>query len=157
LRERLDFVLPDFTRLSWVGDAARRAWEPRLERIARAWSDVEWLSVLAGVRPCSLTRLAPEALIREAACWAAHGRGALPLQIEGASSLPYASTPRSPEPGQPILLCCAVGTPQFQVCFKQAWDARDDEAIGALLGYPRCCRHFFKRVWVEQQSVDTTW
>ena len=30
-RDRLKHVLPDFTRISWVSDAARAAWEPRLE------------------------------------------------------------------------------------------------------------------------------
>ena len=28
--ERLDFTLPDFTRVSWVSDDARDVWEPRL-------------------------------------------------------------------------------------------------------------------------------
>src|SRR5713226_571330 len=31
--DRLSFVLPDFTRHSWVGDKARQIWEPRLGRI----------------------------------------------------------------------------------------------------------------------------
>jgi len=33
LVDRLDFVLPDFTRLSWVSEKAREIWEPRITRI----------------------------------------------------------------------------------------------------------------------------
>ena len=32
----------------------------------------------------------------------------------------------------------------------------DEEAIGAA-GYPPCCREFFRRVWVDDAMVDTTW
>ena len=38
---RLSYVLPDFTRLSWVSDDARAVWEPRLSRIGAAWNAVE--------------------------------------------------------------------------------------------------------------------
>src|SRR4029450_11867868 len=31
-RDRLSHVLPDFTRISWVGDRARSIWEPRIQR-----------------------------------------------------------------------------------------------------------------------------
>src|SRR5215470_1975768 len=97
LVDRLDFTLPDFTRLSWVSEEARQVWERRLKSISRAWFDIEWLSVLAKIRFCSLTRLSPEALTREAVRWASHGLSMLPLQVEGASNQPYSSTPRSPE------------------------------------------------------------
>ena len=29
--------------------------------------------------------------------------------------------------------------------------------IGELLGYPACCRDFFRDVWVEHGMIDTTW
>ena len=31
------------------------------------------------------------------------------------------------------------------------------ERSATLLGYPACCREFFKRVWVDDALVDTTW
>ena len=53
--DRLSYVLPDFTRISWVSDQARATWEPRIQRIGHAWSEIEWRSVLNGSRRCALT------------------------------------------------------------------------------------------------------
>jgi hypothetical protein len=50
-----------------------------------------------------------------------------------------------------------VGRPADVQAFRAAWTASDDEAIGRLLGYPECCRTFFRRVWVDDRMVDTTW
>ena len=52
-RDRLSYVLPDFTRISWVSDKARATWEPRIQRIGNAWSEIEWRSVLSGRRRCA--------------------------------------------------------------------------------------------------------
>lgn len=38
----------------------------------------------------------------------------------------------------------------------RAYRKRDDDAVGRLLRYPRCCRQFFQRVKVNG-NVDTTW
>jgi len=157
LVERLDFTLPDFTRFSWVSEEARRVWEPRLKRISAAWFDVEWLSVLAGVRLCSLALLSQEAVARTAARWASHGLSMLPLQTAAAPDQPYSSTLRQPEPGKPTVQRVVVGTLENVARFKEAWDAGSHETKGLLLGYPPCCRSFFQQVWVEQHYVDTTW
>src|SRR6266508_2823350 len=95
--DRLDFSLPDFTRISWVSEHACQIWEPRLESIRRAWFHIEWLSVLAGVLQCSLTGLSLKEFINATALWTGHGLSALPLQIEGASNLTYSNTARTPE------------------------------------------------------------
>jgi uncharacterized protein len=47
-------VMPDFKRVAWASDGARAVWEPRLQRIAAAWSEVEGLSVEAGLRACAI-------------------------------------------------------------------------------------------------------
>jgi hypothetical protein len=51
----------------------------------------------------------------------------------------------------------AIGSLTDIVAFKAAWDRRDDDCVGAMLGYPRCCREFFQRVWVAAGLRDTTW
>jgi hypothetical protein len=155
--ERLDFTLPDFTRLSWVSELARQTWEPRIREIGRAWREIEWLSVIRGERSCSLTLLSPEAFIDTAAHWTNLGLNALPLQIENLPNTPYISTATCREPGQPIAFRLVVGKPEAVLQFKCAWDSSDNEMIGNLLGYPTCCRHFFQRVWIEDKRVDTTW
>src|SRR5947208_123008 len=72
--ERLDFTLPDFTRLAWVTDQAERVWRPRLEDIATAWAETEWRAVLTGVRSCAVTMASPEEFLTMGAAWAEDGR-----------------------------------------------------------------------------------
>ena len=69
--DRLDFVLPDFTRLAWVSDHAREAWQPRRGRITAAWLDIEWRAVVAGVRALRARRsCSPEEFLDKGPEWA---------------------------------------------------------------------------------------
>jgi SAM-dependent methyltransferase len=155
--ERLDFSLPDFTRLAWVTDRAERVWRPRLERIATAWAETEWRAVLAGVRACAVAMASPEEFMAMGGRWAEEGLNALPVEMTGVSGQPYAATDVPLEAGQPFVFRFVVGRPADVAAFKAAWDAADQEAIGDFLGYPPCCREFFRRVWVDDHMVDTTW
>lgn len=159
LPERLDFRLPDFARLSWVSEAARARWAPRLGRIAVAWAELEWRSVAAGIRPCALLRIPLDRLAEEAPRWVEASLWSLPLRLEGGSPAAYSSTPAPPsgraEAGD--LLCLVLGSRPDVLGFRAAWDAGDDTAMGELLGYPTCCREFFRQVWVEGGCLDTTW
>lgn len=155
--ERLDYALPDFTRFMWVGDQARDVWQPRLERVTNAWLEIEWRAVLAGVRSCAVTMASPEELLAQAPQWAAEGLSALPVEMVGFTGQPYAATSAAAEPGEPFVFRLVIGRPSDVAAFKRAWDAADQEAIGDLLGYPPCCREFFRRVWVDDAMVDTTW
>ncbi len=159
--DRLDFALPEFTRLSWVSDRAREVWEPRLRRITKAWLEIEWLSVAADIRPCGLTLASPEEFLAEAGKWAMRGLSALPVELLGmpdnsvANSAPNADS-QMHQVG-PLVFRFVIGTPRNVADFKSAWDASNQEAIGKLLGYPPCCHAFFRDVWVEQGLMDTTW
>ncbi len=153
----LDFQLPEFSRMSWTGDAAREVWEPRLRQIFKAWMEIEPLAVVDGIRRCSLTMVGAEQLPRMAMRYAGHGFNALPLSIQTLSGYSYSNQETAPTAGQPFLYRVVLGTPADVSSFKAAWDACDQEAIGSLLGYPDCCREFFHDVWVEHGLRDTTW
>jgi 2-polyprenyl-3-methyl-5-hydroxy-6-metoxy-1,4-benzoquinol methylase len=155
--DRLDFTLPDFTRISWVSEAARRVWEPRIAGITRAWWEIEWLSVVAGIRSCCLTVLPPEALVPAASRWAKKGLASLPLQIVGRPNKSYVSASCAPRQGEPIAFRVVGGEWDAVFRFERAWRSNDHEALGALLGYPSCCREFFCKIWIEAGNVDTTW
>jgi hypothetical protein len=155
--ERLDFVLPDFTRLSWVSDAARDVWEPRLGRITKAWLEIEWLAVLSDVRRCGVTMASAEELIARSGEWVKRGLSALPLEIQGASGHSYSSSGRKAVLGEPFVFRIVLGRPPDLAEFASAWDAGDNRGIGRLLGYPPCCVDFFQAVWADQKLVDTTW
>jgi len=145
----LDFVLPDFTRLSWVSDPAREVWEPRLGRITKAWFEIEWLAILSGVRRCGVTVTSPEDLITKGGEWVKRGLSALPLEIQGFAGS-YSSTAQKAQLGEPFVYRIVIGASPDLAAFKAAWDAGDNQEIGRLLGYPPCCLAFFQAVWVDQ-------
>ena len=154
--DRLQYVLPDFTRVSWVSDSARAVWEPRIHRIGQAWSQIEWRSVVAGKRRCALTSVWAEQLVPRSMEWAAHGLSMMPVATSGVTP-GYASTSVAPRVGEPFEYRVAVGSIADVSAFKAAIDAGDDGTMGRLLGFPACCVAFFRRVWVNDACVDTTW
>src|ERR1700756_1070621 len=60
---RLDFVLPMFLRVAWVNDHARENWERRLACIASRWREIEWRTIVDGVRRCALVWLSHDELV----------------------------------------------------------------------------------------------
>lgn len=154
--DRLQHVLPDFTRISWASDETRSAWEPRIWRIAGAWAAIEWRSVLAGVRRCSLTSVAAEHLIEVGGEWAANNLAMLPVAMSAAAQS-YASTMNTPRTGEPFEYRVAVGRLEDVSALKRAMNAGDDQIMGDLLGYPSCCLGFFRDNWVNKAMVDTSW
>lgn len=157
LMERLDFVLPDFNRLAWVSERARALWEPRVEDIARRFHQIEYRSVAEGLRPCCAVTMSPTQFLEEAEEWTRLGLTALPLEVLDASNYNYSNVAAQPEPGKPQAFRFALGRPHDVLEFKEAWNRADQQKIGEMLGYPRCCYDFFQRVWVEEEFTDTTW
>jgi hypothetical protein len=155
-RERLKYVLPDFTRISWVGDRARAAWEPRIQRIGHAWSEIEWRSIIAGIRKCALTSVPADQLVERSTGWAGDGLSTMPVAMSGVAP-GYASTSVAPRTGQPFEYRVAIGALADVAALKHAIDAGDDGSMGRLLGFPACCIAFFRTTWVEDACVDTTW
>jgi hypothetical protein len=157
IADRLDFTLPEFTRVAWVSDRARGVWEPRIERIVGAWNEVEWRSVAAGARQCSLTRLSTLEHRARSLEVADAGLTTAILGVEGHPGALYASSTRPARAGERTVLRVVVGRPDSVSDFELASVTEDHDRIGELLGYPPCCRHFFQAVWVDQHCIDTTW
>lgn len=155
---RLPFTreLPDFTRRQWASAQARAVWQPRMQAATTAWLKIEQLSVLEGVRPSALMHCTPDEL-PVASAWAARrGLSVVPLAIV-ANSAQYSASSRVPRAGEPWAYRVALTWPAHVIEWTDAWQTNDDEAIGRLLGYPECCRRFFRRVWNDEAMIDTTW
>lgn len=146
---RLDFRLPAFTRRAWVSDHARAVWEPRFAEIARAWREIEWQTVAAGRRGCALLWLSHDELAALAPRLHTHGLRASTLQ----SSLRPAG-----EKGDPTLVHrVAIGSRRALGVLRKAWLRGDDDEVGRSLGYPACCRAFFRKALVQERWLDPTW
>lgn len=156
-KERLPFVLPDFARIAWVSDLAREVWMPRIQRISQAFHEIEWLSIRSGVRACSLTLVSPNDISEYAGKLAENGLATLPLRKEGISTHVYSATVIPAQPGKPYNFRTVSGKMEDIADFKSAYENGDDERMGILLGYPKCCREFYRKVWKDQKFVDTTW
>jgi hypothetical protein len=155
--QRLDYRLPDFLRVSWVSDAARTTWEPRFERLKAIWRDLEYRSVIEGLRRCTL-QIIPESEYEALAQEMAH-YGLTVLQLDHLKATRHAySSVQSTYDGQGAVdYRVVVGLGQDVLSFKAAWSIQDQSAIGDLLGIPSCCSTFYHTVWDIERFVDTTW
>ncbi len=97
-----------------------------------AWEQVEWGSVEAGLRACAQLGHSSRSLDPGRAI----GRGLRIRVLDGWTLLARAE--------QLDALCDAI-------------DACDHDAVGALLGYPPCCRSSFVRFCGEEGLTDLTW
>lgn len=154
----LPFRLPDFTRVIWHSAAARDTWGPRISRMAAAWGAMERLAVVEGHRQACLTFFDPAALPVAAQQAVEQGLVLIPLTVSGVTAQ-YSATPQAPVAGRPFQFRAVLVRPEYAKAWVAAWNGGqvDDAAVGALLGYPRCCRAFFQRVWVDGAGVDTSW
>ena len=155
--DRLDFEMPEFVRLSWVSDLAREVWEPRLTRIMKAWSEIEWLSIVAGVRPCGVTTAAPEDYLSQAGEWIKRDLYALPIEMQSLANYVDSSDGPTARPGTPFLFRFVLGSARDVSDFKDAWDAGEAGTIERLLGTPPCCFEALRKAWVEEGLTDSTW
>lgn len=156
--DRIAVVLPDFCRRIWNSPQAQAVWEPRIQQIANAWNEIERLSVAEGRRQAALVSVSAEALIPATAWAVEHSLTLVPLAAY-AQSKEYSSTPKIPGPGEAWDYRAVYLRPSDVAAWMKAWNAKptDNSTMGALLGYPACCRKFFDEVWVNEQCVDTTW
>ena len=151
--ERLDFRLPDFTRMSWVSDRAREVWQPRVHRLIAAWQDVELLSVAEGLRPCMRTVVdaAELAGFREQVT-----RHRLHLRVlEGLDGgTHYAARDAG---AMPRRYRVAVGALENVEDLAAAWQRGETAEVARLAGCPACCQAFFEQFWNQDRFVDPTW
>jgi len=154
LADRLDFLLPGFTRVSWVNDSARQTWEPRFRRIRDCWREIEWRSAADGVRQGALLPVGTR------------------LAMDIAARPPVGVTTELLDPVKPIASryeCptnlsstrergwFGLGKPDHVCQLRDAVAGENHDEIGRLLGYPDCCRQAFIHVRIELEMADATW
>lgn len=154
--QRLGFRFKEFTRHHWKNAGTRAVWKPRIREASACISELEWRSVLAGIRACALRIVAPNELQALIGMLAPYDLNVVSLEkIAGGDG--YGSSRAAPREGEPFNYWCAIGRVGDLQLMKSAQLNRDDEAIGRLLGYPPCCTDFYHRARAEEEFVDTTW
>lgn len=152
-------TLPEWTRWAWASMVEREYWLPLFEKVSRAADAIEWLTVTEGIRPALYTHVSPEQMMQTQARASKHGLVVVPVDQINHNSNSYRSGSPSGKldlrlPWQYRILVAKqevvpliLSTPNI---------AKNNEILGQVLGYPKCCREFFHRTWGAGQ-VDTTW
>ncbi|MBI5190641.1 MAG: hypothetical protein HZA22_08185 [Nitrospirae bacterium] len=131
-------------------------WKSQLTQALLAWQEIEWLSIAYGLRRCALATINVER-IKQLSCRVDnYGISILPI-AKVAKGQSYQASIKWPMPGEQYNYLCAIGASNDVSEFKDAWENNNNELIGSLLGYPKCCRTFFKIFWEENKLIDTTW
>ena len=87
--KRLDYRPEEFTRHSWANDGARAVWEPRISKVCACLAELEWRSILEGVRACALTSVPPDKFESFGALLADHGLTVVSLEKVAVTEVPY--------------------------------------------------------------------
>jgi hypothetical protein len=153
--QRLAFSLPDFCRVSWTSETARGYWQPLIARGAEFWHRLELETVLLGQRPAGFVAVAEKNVSAVREKCAEHRMELRPL-YSFTPSTGYISDLTKQHSGSEIQMC-VVGHPNVVAQAETAFMAQQSSALGAMLGYPRCCTAFFAEVWGNQHFMDTSW
>jgi hypothetical protein len=154
LGDRLNFVLPDFLRLSWVSDHAREVWTPRLKRIVFAWGVMERESVLHRIRKCAVEKNSqPEGILADESSPRKFPVLKLDSGIDGVSAT--GSDGAALPSGQ--VSHFAIGDFHCVQELRSAWLAQDHNSTGRLLGYPPCCTQAFVERYANGNFTDPIW
>ena len=151
----LAFRLPDFTRVGWVSEDARKRWEDVLNNVRRSVSELELASVVHRARECALRPIEIAKLEAESRRLCALELALKPLYGFRLGQ-GYSSEVR-PFEGAPTTAMCAVGTNGATEKAFTLHRAGETRELGRLLGYPECCIAFFKEIWEVKRYIDTTW
>jgi hypothetical protein len=153
---RLNYTLPEWTRMMWSSEEIRIKWEHRIQAASVAWLETEERSVEMGIRSSALLFVDDAAFLEKSKHYARKGLVLQPLQKHTKTNH-YSSSGTGYEPGTPFSYRVVLTTPELVPSWIAAWEAGEDRKIGELLGFPPCCIDFFKNVWIDDHYLDTTW
>ena len=157
--DRLDYKLPESTRVQWASGQSRGAWQPRLHAAVRALQDMEIRSVALGMRKACVLAVEPYEMPMRAAELARMGMGTLPLHRTLGRAGDTAILIDPPPDDQLWNYQVLAYSLHKNVVLDELNEdtAGADRKIGELLGYPPCCIEVYCRRVVEQRYIDTTW
>jgi hypothetical protein len=143
----------EFTRIQWVSQEAKDVWQPRFKAISRMSSKVEIDSVIKGLRKVGMPNITLDQFneLRFSSSLDVHL-----LAVHNAPKVFHSEVVPFKE-GEPFNLRTVIGSRKWVSLFLEAWNDKDEEAYGQMLGYPVCCTEFFMKHWRELGEKDLTW
>lgn len=151
--KKLDFNLPEFTRVVWASPEIHQIWGPRVARINQVWPLIERMTVAQGMRPGALQSVHPGDLVDfQGYCLS----NDIPFVILGRERTPenYGNASSSFEDGKPWTYRTYMG--DSSGFFLEDWKNQNNLEIAKSLGYPSCCAKSFDKLWRIEGWRDLT-
>ncbi len=148
-----------FTKVRYHTRDDEAYWAPRIKLVCDTVGPIEILMVEKGHREASTVHLRKKNYKEEIE--ALKSRGLIFTPIHWVKSFNgFAHEHIYSNKNDPEAICYGVATRTEKVgtAFRNASEGgqQDHDLLGGLLGYPSCCRKFFKDVWTNGY-VDTIW
>jgi hypothetical protein len=133
------------SRLIWLNQKARNKWEGVISHIANVCQDLEFESVVSNQRDCG-TITADPAQIFEYQKKYPH---LIFRQIRKVKKFHgFSHQHQNPGPDDPYYIHYVYSLSNGNAKeFENAYNRGDHDFQGLLLGFPECCRKFFKNIW----------
>lgn len=136
----------------WRSDSFRQQWHQQVALAANAWLRIERSAVVAGVRSsCLLILKASE--LPTVSQWATVNdceMSVLGLEPVSRHGYSVAAVNGPADDGYRV----AIHQKGIGSYWHRAWSERDDDAIGEMLGFPKCCREAFANTWAKEGLRD---
>lgn len=153
LSDRLDFRMPDFTKVMYASGKVIEHWQIRVAEASNAWSEIEKATITHGLRDSILIYINTGKFL-ETKRWAdKHGLIVVPLHYADVSD--YSSYGNNG--GTSSMRVAITRTKEVAGVWMTAWKDSDNKKIGELLGFPECCCDFFEKYWVNEGYRDLTY
>lgn len=159
--EENDYSAEPFTGSNWKTRESREAWKEPLENITQAHHLSEWMSVLSDKtdrkaaiihvnnynREKWLNRVGKHSLayrdIRYTEPYEGFSHKFYPTSIHDTERITYAVVAENEDIAD-----------KFYEAETEMGNVEKHDAVGKFLNFPKCCREFFQRVWVEEEHID---
>lgn len=120
----------DRARTMWASPKLREIWQERMRRVSNNWTQAQVISVLEGMRDGALEYIPDHQFRNFIEKYTNQGLSVLPLEFAYGKVRVYIG--RNPSE------------------FHEAYSRGDDQSIGYLLGFPKCCIEWFGEIWKGQ-------
>ena len=138
--------LNPFLRVIWMNQIARDTWEIPIQKISNLVHNLEFLSVQKDQRACATTTISARELVNFTSRFPDLIFKPIRLTKKFSGFAHKHEDPGSEDKDFYIHLAVSKKLESLNK-FYEAYNGGDHDTQGELLGFPKCCRDFFAKVW----------
>ena len=147
--------LKPFLRTIWINQKARDNWEKPIQEISKFVQRLEFLSVQKDQRRCATITINARSLVEFTSAYPDLVFKSIQLTKVFSGFAHKHEAPGSEDKDFYVHLVASKSIRDTNM-FYEAYCNGDHDIQGELLGFPKCCRDFFTRVWAKGY-IDPIW